>query len=190
MKLIDILKQELPKRGGWPAGAVCVVQSIIDGELYFYDRPYDGKGAMAKYARKYKYKINTEAKYTPGGLRPVVTREQYEAAIAVWNGEGLPPVGTECERSMNGNDWFKTTIVAHSVPSYREPQAAFCDNDGKFNGWGYESAFRPIRSERDKAVDEMLQIFSSNAATGTTDALRAIYDAIAAGEIASITLVE
>lgn len=36
MKLIDLLVQELPKRGGWPEGAESVVQDADDSEFYFF----------------------------------------------------------------------------------------------------------------------------------------------------------
>lgn len=39
--------------------------------------------------------------------------------------------------------------------------------------------FRPLRTERDHALEQMVEVFSSNSATGIT----AIYDAIVAGKI-------
>lgn len=71
MKLIDLLKIELPDWGGWPKGAEKVWQSGIDGELYFYDI--------------------TETRMKPRGIRLSVcsetgngnwvSRKQYESAL-------------------------------------------------------------------------------------------------------------
>lgn len=37
MTLLELLRQELPKRGGWPEGALCVVQDN-DGQVCFSSR--------------------------------------------------------------------------------------------------------------------------------------------------------
>lgn len=37
MKLIDLLVQELPKRGGWPEGAVECQRFVDEATIDFYD---------------------------------------------------------------------------------------------------------------------------------------------------------
>lgn len=194
MKLIDLLVQELPKRGGWPEGAVCVVQSVVDGEIYFYNRPYDGNGCMPKMKGKILLPISDDVITGFDGLNPVITRAQYEASLSAsqkgeWDGAGLPPVGIEVESAQPGQiNWTGFKVIA-------------VDSGAVFGFWsnGVASAldgdrwlFRHIRSEADKkreaALDAILSVFSGNAATGTAAALKAIYDAIAAGKIPGVKL--
>ena len=94
-----------------------------------------------------------------------------------WNGEGLPPIGCACEMQDSKGAWLPVEIIAK--------------NDGFTFGWSYDyrivlfgdkaDEFRPLRTEAEKArylaVNDMVEIFSRNAATGTTSALKAIYDA-------------
>mgnify|MGYP006897060070 CR=1 FL=1 len=89
MTLLELLVKELPKRGGWPKGIEKISQSPIDGELYLF-KPCEiltGRGI-------YFFEVSDFC-----GIK--VYKRQYEAAIAaqqtVWDGEGLPPVGAECE---------------------------------------------------------------------------------------------
>lgn len=82
MKLIDILVEELPKRGGWPDDSDEMSQSQFDCEIY------------------------TESKFLPdfyvgeraedNGIDNGVTREQYEAALAAKNEGWIEWGGGEC----------------------------------------------------------------------------------------------
>lgn len=97
-----------------------------------------------------------------------------------WDGTGLPPVGTECEVRYRhgGADWGSFKCVATD----QEIAFGWCgDEPVVLPEENYE--FRPLRTERDKAIDQMIKVFSSNAAPGTTHAIVAIYDAIVAGKI-------
>lgn len=103
MKLIDILVEELPKRGGWPKGAKCITQ---DADLIV--EPATCNPSIAKYkedgfwfldaSRLGGLEVDTLASdYTTA----IITREQYEAALAVkndgwieWGGGKHPPVST------------------------------------------------------------------------------------------------
>lgn len=103
-----------------------------------------------------------------------------------WDGTGLPPVGTECEVIAHNNRWgmtagvvYKGTLVAHSGDDFwfrSEDNVNFISRNDKVD-------FRPPRTEREKAIEQMIKVFSSNAAPGTTHAIVAIYDAIVAGKI-------
>lgn len=82
MKLIDILVEELPKRGGWHDDSDEMRQSQFDCEIY------------------------TESKFLPdfyvgeraedNGIDNGVTREQYEAALAAKNDGWIEWSGGEC----------------------------------------------------------------------------------------------
>ena len=197
MKLIELLVQELPKRGGWPIGVTSVCQGH-DGLLERLDSDGDSfevddieLPVLCDSTRKI---ANTAAECSA----EIVTREQYEAALAaaqqpVWDGKGLPPVGCRVERTFNGHHFHECEIVAHSLLSSQITQAAFCDIDGGFNGWGTESAFRPIRSEADKkraiAINAILDDMRTIPVDlDLQDEVAVIYDAIAAGKIPGVKL--
>lgn len=97
MKLIDLLKQELPKHGGWPEG----VNSLLQG----------GSGGIYRdgciSASTLLFTIHELA----DDVREIVTREQYEA----WNGKGLPPAGTVCQvRTGNTHEIFELCEIVYS----------------------------------------------------------------------------
>ena len=104
-----------------------------------------------------------------------------------WDGTGLPTVGTECEYEDNTGNWIHVEVV------YKSDWVIVIRGKENNLGNGVEIAkdlvmdklcrFRPLRTERDKTIDQMIKVFSSNAAPGTTHALVAIYDAIVAGKI-------
>lgn len=82
MKLIDILVEELPKRGGWPEGAAKTSSySHIPG-VHFWDD--DG------YRVDYSDLTTRELSYEE------ITREQYEAALAAKNDGWIEWGGGEC----------------------------------------------------------------------------------------------
>lgn len=73
--LLQILVEELHKHGGWPDGMNCCTQSAVDSELYFYLGDYlptDGAN----------FRVYIHAHHQEAVKYPVITREQYEAALA------------------------------------------------------------------------------------------------------------
>jgi hypothetical protein len=63
-----------------------------------------------------------------------------------WDGEGLPPVGVECEMSYAGDEWHKCVIIAKG-----EEQIIYqTQGCREFSGHRDNYRFRPIRSEADK----------------------------------------
>lgn len=111
-----------------------------------------------------------------------------QAPAPIWNGEGLPPVGCECEakfRHRNSAEWMYFRCVA-------------VDCDVAF-GWAGKDAvalewesyqFRPIRSEAERKRDESLRVIYEilDAGTSTKQDATDIYDAIAAGKIPGVKL--
>lgn len=174
MTLLELLRQELPKRGGWPEGAACVVQSLIDGELYFYDRRYDGNGAMLDLRRSgYKFCKASDIGRddVTGLLTPIVTREQYETTG--WDGTGLPPVGCECEFMKHTLDttlnWRRGIIKYVSEYTVVIVEAL---SPGEFVAHPRTCNFRPLRTEAERAIDEMVRL--SGVSIG---AAKILYDA-------------
>jgi len=104
---------------------------------------------------------------------------------AGWDGEGLPPVGCECEvkRAM---DWMKCKILFisehHVVLKSKEE---IC--------WQTQSCqFRPMRTESERKRDESIAAMRNFATnynnTAVIHAIEQVYDSIAAGKIPHITL--
>lgn len=114
-----------------------------------------------------------------------------------WNGEGLPPVGCECEMQDGSGYWIAVDIIANK--------------DGFTFGWSYdyrmvyfsdkENEFRPLVSEADKKREEAIMslakaVDSANFTYGekVSDGKLLgsmwydLYDAIAAGKVRGVKL--
>lgn len=120
--------------------------------------------------------------------------------VAIWNGEGLPPVGCECELvNFFGNDFPDfvgepdevVKIIGNGFTN--GCPVAFYEADGGRGGvlaYAVEQCFRPIRAEadrkRDKAKNAIAELCRSSASNGHSADM--IYDAIAAGKIPHIKL--
>jgi hypothetical protein len=187
MKLIDLLIQELPKRGGWPDGVTHIGQDY-DGELMFY-----GRGNVMTEILLDELAIDRRKRGETGAK---ITRDQYESALAAsqkpaWKGEGLPPSGIECEARLRCNDgeWFFFRCVGVDCGV----AFGWAGKDAVTLGKGsYE--FRPLRTEaerkRDDAVEQMMKFATihTTKGLGLDLALRSCYDAISAGKIPGVKL--
>ena len=81
-----------------------------------------------------------------------------------WDGEGLPPAGVECE-VLHWGEWRLCKIIAH-LQQRADMVAVFAIDAGdgsKMIDAFVADCFRPIRSEEDKAVDEMAPIIRAAA---------------------------
>lgn len=173
MKLIDILVDELPKRGGWPGAIPGLVQNSSG---YVYQA---GGG-------EYIYRLELADDW----MDVKVTCEKYFAALRalkpVWDGNGFPPVGVECEMSYAGDEWHKCVIIAKG-----EEQIIYqTQGCREFSGHRNNYKFRPIRSEADKKRDAAISAIDA-ACLLVRDASKtaeAIYDAIAAGDIPGVKI--
>jgi hypothetical protein len=136
----------------------------------------------------------------------IVTREQYEAAIAaqqpVWNGEGLPPVGSDVEftldtdkYSVQGNipeNGQVVNVVAHKQTTDGNPVAVvYWDERGSGRAAAFiKAAFSPLRTEaerkREAEVDELIDAITLT----LTDiyASQRFMDAIESGKIPGVEL--
>lgn len=205
MKLIDLLVQELPKRGGWPRDALSITQDN-DGSLCVWDTNdphYDG------FSWKHHTGNSLMHFWHGEGTMPlsfdhkesIVTYWQYKAALAAsqkpaWNGEGLPPVGCECEYLDSNGKWYPVTI------KYSSDQLVVISGVTKIFGveQGTEIAkdiiidkpqFRPLRTEAERkrdAATEAMQRESDEGDNWIYSEYEIIYDAIAAGKIPGVKL--
>lgn len=190
MTLLELLVQELPKRGGWPEGVNCI-STHADGMVF-----HDGS------IQSYRFNEFCLDGWKPGkehGYTNAVSKNQYEAALAAseqpeWNGDGLPPVGQAIEYScifFNPNrpaieqgKWYKGTIIAYYDECVWTSDNGIRPLDN--------TQFRPIRTEaerkREEAKNAIAELCRSSASNGHSADL--IYDAIAAGEIAGLKLAD
>lgn len=192
MKLIDLLVQELPKRGGWPDGVNEIGQDC-DGELMFYGR---GNPRTRIYLP-----LSSDHRDICCHNGDKVTKDRYESVLAasqkpVWNGEGVPPVGCECEYSLNaGKTWWKCKID-YIVGT--QGVVMLCDTfEGvqyvEFSSYGGTLKFRPIRTEADKKRERICDaiygaLTKAERQHNRSGEAEAVYDAIAAGKIPSVKL--
>lgn len=177
MKLIDLLVQELPKRGGWPEAFTTQLENFIKKE-------------------KLVLIVNSQYSCFEDWDGNRVERDQYEAALASsqkveWDGVGLPPVGCECEaryREVDGAEWFFFRCVAVDCGV----AFGWSGRDAATLGKGsYE--FRPLRSEADKKRDAFIAAVLDDMRTipcdlELRDEVAVIYDAIASGKIPGVKL--
>ncbi|WP_312740510.1 hypothetical protein [Cedecea neteri] len=154
MKLIDLLVQELPKHGGWPCGSAWIEQAS-DGRLF------DKIGEMAWPS----YLINDlRFLVADDWVNCRVSRAQYESALSAsdvgragssvdltteWNGEGLPPVGCECEMA-----WSEARFEPCKILYIGEESVMVKLERGEDCYTISTVKFRPTRSEADRKRDE------------------------------------
>lgn len=189
MTLLELLRQELPKRGGWPEGAVCVVQDN-DGQVCFSSR-FEGltltrdktdwlNGEWGGNWSNEFYDVIADDRATA-----IVTREQYEATG--WDGTDLPPIGVAVDyvpgllakSSCDDNKPEERTTV-HVVSHAQYPNngdkvviATWLTEKGCMRASVFSPrCLRPLRTEAERAIDEMVQL--SGVSTG---AAKILYDA-------------
>lgn len=85
-----------------------------------------------------------------------------------WDGKGFPPVGCECQRLG-----YVVTILAHAKNHGRT--SIIFQRGHAWSHSDYETEFRPIRPERERAIDEMRKALDSSYSWG--DVFAALYDA-------------
>lgn len=215
MKLIDLLVQELPKRGGWPHDALSITQDN-DGSLCVWDTNdphYDG------FSWKHHTRNSLMYIWHGEGAMPlasdhnesIVTYWQYKAALSAsqkpaWNGGGLPPVGAKVEFFINPklgyrNAWIpdvgtEMEVVAHKTTTDGNDVAVCYWDEG---GAGRSCCFvpesiKPLRTEEERkrnAAIEAIDRFMPECIPDTPNEFyhaKKIYDAIAAGKIPGVKL--
>ncbi|EAR5131664.1 hypothetical protein BZF73_03500 [Salmonella enterica] len=196
MKLIDLLVQELPKRGGWPDGAEIAVQDA-DSQICFSSHGdvyankcqtdwYGGDWGDGDWSNPF---IDTIA---DDRHECIVSRKQYESALSAsqkpaWNGEGVPPVGCECEcQFLDAWHLCKVLFVGAEVivGVIDGSERAFSVSHTKF---------RPLRTESERKHEAVLESICAILEMVAQDYKREdeaklIYEAIAAGKIPGVKL--
>lgn len=182
MTLLEILVKELPKCGGWPSENICALVQGHAGNIY---RAGGGLSILG-------------CALADDWELAEVTREQYEAALVAsdagragsgiglaseWNGDGLPPVGCECEMAWIEAEFApcKILFVGEEVVLVKREKRESCYTIPTVK-------FRPIRSEADRKRDEAVGAMLNAQSYGGQDIYCDIYDAIAAGKIPGIRI--
>lgn len=206
MKLIDLLIQELPKRGGWPDGAVECCRHYGTNSIDFYDETGNwDDDCYLKYGKDFAKDCIYEE--TSGSHRlQSISRSEYESVLAAsqkpaWSGEGVPPVGCECEWRDSNVGWLPVKIkyISEQIVVIESPtnlcgvqelteiaKDIICD----------KPQFRPLRTKAERKRDIAAQaLCNSCGGTGKVDEDLGfgvmwfdIYDAIAAGKIPGVKL--
>lgn len=210
MKLIDLLVQELPKRGGWPDGANYAVQDA-DGTVKFAktltylhylagewrsnengfdwiygDRPFDGNFVAEWTADDNHKAVISMARYECG----ISKKETGKKSADEWNGEGVTPLGCECEYISNGTSWGKVKVIGFDgekivIRPSGEIYYAITPSD--------KDVFTPLRTEAERKRDAFIDAVLDDMRTipcdlSLRDEVAVIYDAIAAGKIPGVKL--
>ena len=92
-----------------------------------------------------------------------------------WHERGeLPPVGCECE-AMRDGEWVTVEVLRHRVNNVGMNVAAVM-NCTQFNVF-WATDFRQLRTEREKAIDEMASLISKSVFGSAKCQAEKLYDA-------------
>ena len=110
-------------------------------------------------------------------------------AAPVWNGEGLPPVGCECEVSVDGGRSWCTYRAINEKNGARLIEISNFTEEFQNNNW----IFRPLRTEAERKRDDICDkiygaMTNAKRKDNRSDMAEEIYDAIAAGKIHGVKL--
>jgi hypothetical protein len=193
----------------WPGGECPVIESAMVDVRYRDGSIHKAQRADSyEWGHGYAHFVTTGADIIAYRLHKPQEAEQAKAddeadlnecigqdAAPVWNGEGLPPVGCECEYLDSNNEWYPVTIkyasnqivvICGMTNIFGEKQETEIAKDIQLD----KPQFRPIRSEaerkRDAAKNAIAELCRSSASNGHSADL--IYDAIAAGKIPGVKL--
>lgn len=213
MTLLELLVQELPKRGGWTVGSLATQDGVLSADgccVSFWDEAPEayGDGEKSFWAdsgttranKGYGVRILGDFEVAEDFSSSIISREQYEAALAaskqpVWDGEGLPPIGCICEAlapSRKGDPWsWQRVKVVEAGIDGAEKECLVYNIETTRPSWVDE--FRPIRTEAERKREEVIKHIShSLRANGsiTDEQLNRLYDDIVAGMITGIKLAD
>lgn len=172
MTLLELLRQELPKRGGWPEGVNFIAQDEGGSTWGFINEPMKDEDDewMDRSGRGYHKRLGDLPEANDHSTA-IVTREQYEATG--WDGVGLPPVGCDVEYHCYPDGWVIINIVARiKGATFIEWKSGTHKGGDIIRGDFPLERVRPLRTEAERAIDEMVRL--SGVSIG---AAKILYDA-------------
>lgn len=132
-----------------------------EGTTHFSPATDDFVDLWAKFESGSWWYRSTGAKDWHVGPRPG-KNETYVERPAAWNGEGLPPVGIDCETlwSSTTGEYVAVRVVGHDedravVRFISSDRKGEYGSDRQHNDYGYP-IFRPMRTPEQIAADERL----------------------------------
>jgi hypothetical protein len=155
-----------------------------------YVRVYD---AFAKSARRSEPKISEFSPWnfigqSRGGVfhfhyagsygdnaKLITLDELFADETSTYDGTTLPPVGTVCHYKGGLTSLRKGVIKCHLISSDGLPVAVIAYDKGY--DVGLASLFRPIKSDRDKVIDDMGDIYYKRSECSSSVRFGALYDA-------------
>lgn len=166
--VVDVKLEKGYVQSGYPAGE------------YSWEHVWQGSNIIA-----YRLHQPQEAEQAKADDESDLNESIGQDAAPVWSGEGLPPVGCECEytkESLPGNEWTQCTVdyVGASFVVYRDCYGV------ELTGIIGDIKFRPIRSEAVRKRDEAVKAIMLTGWCQT--AAEEIYDLIAAGKVPGMKL--
>lgn len=106
-------------------------------------------------------------------------------AEPVWNGEGLPPVGCDCEFEADDGSWGIGTVLCVG----KNRIFWLCHEDGdEYTSEVNPREFRPLSTKAERKREEARKAIYAAMNIIDGDIADAIYDAIAAGKIPGVKL--
>ncbi|AXF76103.1 hypothetical protein LU604_10630 [Erwinia tracheiphila] len=109
-----------------------------------------------------------------------------------WDGEGLPPVGCDCE--IYDCETWNPVIIKYIGEKYVTTHRTDLDSEVVYCVAQRPEKFRPICTEADRrreaAIADMRNCVKNYNNTSVIHAIEQVYDAIAAGKIPGIRLTD
>lgn len=144
---------------GAPDWATCACQGA--NCIVFYEN--------IDYSGRWKNKGSSSHGVDGTGGFPIIAQREL---IEVWDGKGLPPVGTVCQWDNGNSDWSTVTVLGINgddvwvKPDNGSQSFVVSDND-----------FRPLPDERDLAISDMRKCLTNYNKTDVIHACEQLYDA-------------
>lgn len=99
--------------------------------------------------------------------------EVIEEDTSGWSGEGIPPVGTVCECITEKDVYLPCKVIAHGMDHTEYVIVQFYPNEYGIKVDWTRTGCRPIKSEKDKAVEELMNdLYESVEANGVDSTWR------------------
>ena len=140
-------------------------------EWYSPDEPQHHEGWHKKVEWGHEFTASRQLAWGPA--RSFNYRTRIPRPSTAWNGEGLPPVGVECELTLDGINRGAVTITytGDGVFCYKD------SNEVEATGALYCAEFRLLKTEKERVVDAAMYYLGFS---GTRDAritAEKLYDA-------------
>jgi hypothetical protein len=153
-------------------------------EWYAPDSLHDSEGWYKKTERGHEFLLSPKHAWVPAhsfNRRTLIPRPS-----PAWNGEGLPPVGVECEYNAHygyaavsptseWDDGDELDVLAHRSLAGR-PELVICFNKRKGTASGViTGCLRPLKTEKERVVEAVMEVagFGENMRHGLNKAFEA-----------------